>query len=78
MESTMVDAMYRDRGIDFQTSSASLGELVEQAAELPLLAQPGAEWTYSIATDVLGHLVAVISGQPFEEFLCDRSSSCSG
>jgi CubicO group peptidase (beta-lactamase class C family) len=37
-----------------------------------LLAQPGAEWNYSIATDVLGHLVAVISGRPFDEFLHER------
>ena len=69
MESTLVDAMYRDNGIDFQTSPASLGDVVERAAELPLLSQPGAEWNYSIATDVLGHLVAVISGRPFGDFL---------
>ena len=72
MESTVVDAMYRDRGIDFQTSPATLGELVEQAAALPLVAQPGSEWNYSISTDVLGHLVAVISGQPFEHFLREQ------
>jgi CubicO group peptidase (beta-lactamase class C family) len=46
--------------------------MVEAAASLPLLAQPGAEWNYSIATDVLGHLVAVISGQSFERFLRER------
>jgi CubicO group peptidase (beta-lactamase class C family) len=72
MESTLVDAMYRDRGVDFQTSDRSLGEVVELAASLPLVAQPGAEWNYSIATDVLGHLVAVISGRPFEDFLRER------
>jgi CubicO group peptidase (beta-lactamase class C family) len=36
---------------------------------VPLIAQPGTEWNYSISSDVLGHLVAVISGQPFDEFL---------
>lgn len=72
MESTLVDAMYRERGVDFQTSRTSLAEVVELAAGLPLLAQPGAEWNYSIATDVLGHLVAVISGVPFGDFLRDR------
>ena len=72
MESTLVDAMYRDSGVDFQTSDKSLGEVVEIAASLPLLSQPGAEWNYSIATDVLGHLVAVISGRPFEDFLRER------
>ena len=72
MQSTQVDALYRDEGIDFQTADCTLGELVERAAALPLLAQPGAEWNYSIATDVLGHLVAVVSGEPFETFLQRR------
>lgn len=72
MESTLVDALYRERGVDFQTSAKSLAEVVEIAASLPLLSQPGAEWNYSIATDVLGHLVAVISGLPFGDFLRER------
>ncbi len=72
MQSTLVDELYREQGIDFQTAECSLGELVERAAALPLLAQPGAEWNYSIATDVLGHLVAMISGEPFGEFLQRR------
>lgn len=69
MQATLVDAQYRDEGIDFQTAACSLGEMVERAAALPLLAQPGEEWNYSIATDVLGHLVAVLSGESFADFL---------
>lgn len=72
MESTLVDAMYRDEGVDFQTAETSLAEVVAKAAALPLLSQPGAEWNYSIATDVLGHLVAVVSGVPFDVFLRER------
>ena len=72
MQATLVDAAYRDNGVDFQTADATLGEVVERAAAVPLLAQPGAEWNYSIATDVLGHLVAVISGQSFDSFLQER------
>lgn len=72
MEATPVDGLYRDAGIDFQTSEASLAELVERAAALPLLAQPGAAWNYSIATDVLGRLVEVIADRPFGEFLLER------
>ena len=72
MESTLVDALYRSEGVDFQTSDATLAELVERLAGLPLLAQPGTAWNYSVATDVLGHLVAVISGRPFEDFLAER------
>lgn len=72
MQSTLVDAMYRDQGVDFQTSERSLGEVVEAAASLPLLSQPGRAWNYSIATDVLGHLVAVMSGQDFGDFMRQR------
>jgi CubicO group peptidase (beta-lactamase class C family) len=72
MAATLVDAMYREAGIDFTFGECSLGEMVERLAKMPLLAQPGAEWNYSVATDVLGHLVAVISGQPFDEFLEKR------
>ena len=72
MQATPVDALYRERGADFQSADASLAAVVERAAALPLLAQPGEAWNYSIATDVLGHLVAAISGQPFETFLHER------
>ena len=72
MEANPVDAMYRERGIDFAATGKTLGEMVELAAGIPLIAQPGAEWNYSISTDVLGHLVAVISGLPFDRFMRER------
>ena len=69
---TPVDAMYRDEGVDFQTADATLGAVVDRVAALPLVAQPGAAWNYSVATDVLGHLVAVQSGMGFDAFLRER------
>lgn len=72
MAATLVDAAYRDQGVDFQTSDLSLPEVVQKAASLPLIAQPGSEWNYSIATDVLGCLVQVISGQDFADFMQTR------
>jgi CubicO group peptidase (beta-lactamase class C family) len=72
MNATPVDALYREHGIDFQTADASLADVVERAAAQPLLAQPGTRWNYSIATDVLGRLVEVHAGQPFDEFLADH------
>jgi CubicO group peptidase (beta-lactamase class C family) len=41
-------------------------------AALPLYFEPGTGWRYSYATDVLGHLVAVVSGMPFADFLQQR------
>lgn len=64
--------LYAEAGIDFQTSDLALHELVEAAATMPLLAHPGTAWNYSIATDILGHLVALHAGIPFEVFLETR------
>ena len=72
MQATPVDALYRRAEVDFQTSPLSLGEVVERAASMPLLAQPGTRWNYSVATDVLGHLVALLAGQEFGIFLTER------
>jgi len=78
MNATPVDALYREHGIDFQTADGTLAELVDRVAALPLLAQPGAAWNYSIATDVAGRLVEALSGQPFATFLHDRVLSPLG
>ena len=73
MEATNVDALYRSKnGVDFQTATTSLKECVEKLATFPLIAQPGKEWNYSVSTDVLGYLVEVISGQPFEKYLVEK------
>jgi len=73
MEATPVDAMYRDNKLaDFGHPDSELMETVERLAKLPLIAQPGKEWNYSVATDVLGALVQAISGQRFGQFLKER------
>lgn len=51
------------------TSSA---RLVDELAELPLAYHPGTSWEYSIATDVLGRLVEVLSGGSLESFFEER------
>src|SRR3954447_8595801 len=55
INATPVDALYREQGLDVQTSDLPLAELVDKVATMPLLAQPETAWNYSIATDVLGH-----------------------
>ncbi|QQS15248.1 MAG: beta-lactamase family protein [Rhodospirillales bacterium] len=72
MEANNVDALYRKVGIDFHLAKVSLKEMIERLAELPLIAQPGAEGNYSVATDVLGYLVQAISGERFDDFLEKR------
>ena len=47
-------------------------ELIAKLTTLPLNYQPGEDWQYSIATDVVGHLVEIISGMSLDEFLANR------
>jgi CubicO group peptidase (beta-lactamase class C family) len=68
-----VDAMYRAAGYEWGSPrDTDLAGCVDAWAGLPLLFQPGTEWQYSVATDVLGRLVEVISGQPLDEFFASR------
>ena len=41
----------------------------EAVAPLPLLADPGTAWNYSIALDVTGAVIEKVSGEPFDAFL---------
>jgi CubicO group peptidase (beta-lactamase class C family) len=50
----------------------TLADKVRRVAALPLAHQPGARWTYGVSHDVLGRLIEVISGQPFDVFLQQR------
>ena len=51
---------------------APLQTMIDGLAKLPLLAQPGTRWSYSIGVDVQGYLVEKFSGQPFADFLRTR------
>lgn len=47
-------------------------QFIDRIAGIPLLFQPGTEWFYSVATDLLGAIVSRISGQTFGDFLKQR------
>ena len=67
------DAMYRAAGFDVAfPPELSLAQACDIWAGIPLVFQPGAEWNYSHATDVLGRVVEVASGQPLDEFFAQR------
>ncbi len=73
MERTNVDAAYRKLGVADQTRSGyTLQDMVDTLAELPLEFSPGTRWNYSVATDVIGHLIEVISGQRLDAYLRAR------
>jgi CubicO group peptidase (beta-lactamase class C family) len=50
----------------------SLKGFIERLTKLPLIANPGDKYEYSVAIDVLGYLVQVVSGKPFDQFVQER------
>ena len=50
----------------------SLEDFANRAATLPLVAEPGTKWSYSIGLDVMGRVIEVASGMSFERFLQTR------
>ncbi|WP_454367830.1 serine hydrolase domain-containing protein [Streptomyces ambofaciens] len=68
-----VDALYRAAGVESSVRpGADLAETVDLYASLPLQFEPGTEWNYSVASNVLGRLVEVVSGQPLDVFCAER------
>lgn len=50
----------------------SLSDFTQQLASLPLIFEPGTAFEYSRATDVLGRVIEVVSGQTLQAFLRER------
>jgi CubicO group peptidase (beta-lactamase class C family) len=68
-----VDARYRAAGYEWAwPPGTDLAQACDHWASQPLLFQPGAEWNYSVSTDVLGRVVEVVSGQSLDEFFASR------
>jgi CubicO group peptidase (beta-lactamase class C family) len=68
-----VDAIYRAAGFEWGSPPGmDLAGCVDAWAGLPLLFQPGSEWNYSVATDVVGRVVEVLSGLTLDEFFAQR------
>src|SRR5574337_1444295 len=67
------DEIYRNAGYEWGAPKGhTLEQCVQDWARLPLRFDPGSRWNYSVATDVLGRLIEVISGQSLAEFFEQR------
>jgi CubicO group peptidase (beta-lactamase class C family) len=66
---TPVDNLYREKK---PLEAASLEEMIQRLAELPLAYQPGTQWVYSIGVDIQGYLVEKLSGQSLPDLLRER------
>ncbi|MDQ1049931.1 serine hydrolase [Streptomyces sp. V4I2] len=68
-----VDALYREAGLESSVIPGSdLARTTEVYASLPLQFEPGTQWNYSVASNVLGRIIEVASGQPLDTFFAER------
>lgn len=69
----VVDDIYRRAGFEMGVGqNQSLAEVCDRYAALPLLFQPGTSWNYSVATDVLGRVIEIVSGMSLDKFLAKK------
>ena len=68
---TNVDAAYRALKLD-PSAHASLADFCEALGRVPLEFSPNTSWNYGVSTDVVGHLVSLASGLPFDAFVRSR------
>ncbi|GAA0649972.1 serine hydrolase domain-containing protein [Brevundimonas lenta] len=61
-----VDRLVARRGV---LQSKGLVDLIDRIADIPLMFQPGTEWSYSVASDIQGRLVEIISGERLGDYL---------
>lgn len=67
-------AIYAKAGVPsgIGNDKSTIGEKMRTLGKLPLRAKPGERYAYSLSFDVLGYLVEVVSGMPFDRFLGTR------
>jgi CubicO group peptidase (beta-lactamase class C family) len=67
-----VQRMYYEQKLNLRQPGRDLAGFTQALAAIPLLDQPGRIGEYSRATDVLGRLVEVLSGQTLGDYLADK------
>jgi CubicO group peptidase (beta-lactamase class C family) len=73
MHTAVADGIYRANGYEWGVPpDTDLEAACDAWAAMPLLFQPGTRWGYSVATDVVGRLVEVISGQRLDAYLAEH------
>ena len=59
-------------GVDPGAPTPDIMTFVKRLSELPLVYQPGTQWSYSLSHDVLSAVIEKVSGKPLDVFLQER------
>jgi CubicO group peptidase (beta-lactamase class C family) len=65
-----VKELYTKNNVD--ATEQTNADLVKKLSQVPLMYQPGTTWEYGRSTDVLGHVIERVSGQPLDAWLQAR------
>jgi CubicO group peptidase (beta-lactamase class C family) len=66
-----IDKVYRALKVRSVGGADTMMEFMDKMGQVPLRYQPGQAWMYSLATDVVGALVEIISGKPLAQYLSE-------
>ena len=61
-----VDKLYREKHV---LGAKGLQQMIDRTAEIPLMFQPGTNWSYSNAVDIQGYIIEKLSGQTLGQFM---------
>lgn len=59
-------------GLANPTPLPSLAAFADRLADMPLVYEPGTHWSYSVSLDLLGRVIEVVAGMPFDMFVAQR------
>ncbi|MCB1465388.1 MAG: beta-lactamase family protein [Nitratireductor sp.] len=65
-------AAARYRETDLGRTHPPLPEFIDRIASLPLAFEPGAQWRYSVGTDVMGRIIEIVEGKPLQQVVAER------
>ena len=65
-----IQSMYLEAGL--REFEGTVAEMCDKLAKIPLVADPGTKYHYSMSYDVLGRVIEVASGMPLDKFMEER------
>ena len=66
----LIGREYLKQNLTATPSNNNISVFAEKVSSLPLAFKPGTKWNYSVGIDIAGRLIEIISGEPFDVYVC--------
>ena len=67
----LVSEVMKAEKLDFSPGERDIETIANRIAELPLVFAPGTHWEYSVAIDVLGRVVEIVTGKTLADYFAE-------